>query len=483
MNYRLILKLLGSILLLEALTMFPSLVVSMYYGDGDTAAILLSILITASAGLIPALLARPQQNNLRLKEGFLTVSLAWILLSLFGALPLLLSGLLPSFADALFESVSGLTTTGATVLTRFASAPRGVMFWRAFMHWIGGMGVLVLTLAILPSGVGRASHLMRAESPGPEFSKILPKTGSSAKVLYVIYAAMTALEFLLLLAAGLSPFDAAIHAMSTAGTGGFSNYAASVGELNNIWADVIITVFMVLFSVNFALYYRILTGHLRDALKSEELHWFLAIFLLASIILSLLITPVYGNLLSAIHHGFFQVASVMSTSGFATTDFNLWPQSARMLLVLLMFIGACAGSTAGGLKVVRVALLSKMSLNEVRRTFQPRKVSVVRFEGHGVDKDMLSQISVFFFAYIALILIGAFLLSLGEQFDFETNFTAALTCVSNVGPGLGAVGPMSNFSAYAAPDKLLMCVLMLAGRLEIFPILLLFHPAVWKRGT
>ena len=483
MNVRLIVRLLGAILLLEALTMLPALVIAMVYGEGDAMALLVSMVITAAVALPTQLFFRPEEKNLRAREGFVIVALAWVLLSAFGALPFVFSGVLPNYIDAMFETVSGFTTTGSTVLEVFEGQPHGIMFWRSFTHWIGGMGVLVLTLALLAQIIGRASHLMRAESPGPEFSKILPKTGNTAKALYLIYGALTVLEFVLLMLAGLSPYDAAIHAMGTAGTGGFSNYGASVGGLNNPAVEIIITIFMIIFSVNFALFYRTLTGHLRESLRSEELHWFLAIYAVAAVAITIIILPQYGSLGDALRNGCFQVATIMSTTGYATADFNLWPEAAKMILFLLMFIGACAGSTAGGIKVVRVALLIKQGLREVRHTFQPRRVTVVRFEGRGVEQSMLSQIAVFFFVYIALVLAGSFLLSLFGPYGFETNFTAALTCMSNVGPGFADVGPMGNFAGFTAPGKITLILLMLAGRLEIFPILVLFHPATWKRSN
>ncbi len=481
MNYRLITRILGAILVLEGLTMLPAMGISMLYGDGDAPAFALSFCLAVAAGIPGWAFSRPERRDLRLKEGFLTVALAWVLLSVVGALPYVLSGALPSFMDAFFETVSGLTTTGATIMTDIDSQMRGILFWRSFTHWIGGMGVLVLTLAILPSGIGRASHLMRAESPGPEFSKLLPKTGNSAQVLYIIYAIMTLVEFVLLMLAGLSPYDAAIHAMSTAGTGGFSNKGLSVGAYQSPAVDWIITIFMILFSINFALYYRMLMGHFRDALRSEELHWFLAILVGASLLITVNILPLYEDFGTAIRYGFFHVSSVMSTTGFALDDFNLWPQASKIIIFILMFIGSCAGSTGGGVKVVRIALMVKQSLMSVRRSFQPRRVTVIRFEGHGVDKDMLSQITVFFFTFVALALLGTLVISLQTPYDFETNFTAALTCVSNVGPGFGAVGPMGSFAGYSGLDKFILSVLMLAGRLEIFPILALFHPAIWRK--
>ena len=481
MNIRLIIHLLSSIMLVEGAAMAPSLILALVYQDGDAMAMGLSMLITVLAALPGRLFARPAEKTLRAKEGFLVVALAWIFMSIFGAIPFMISGLLPHFADALFESVSGFTTTGATVLTNFENLPRGVMFWRSFTHWIGGMGVLVLTLALLPQMSGRTSHLVRAESPGPSLSKIVPKLGDSAKILYLMYAVLTIANFLVLLIAGMTPYDAAIHAMGTAGTGGFSNYGASIAAFNSPLIEGIITFFMLLFGVNFALFYRVLTGGWRDALKSEELRWFLGIFAGATVIITILLIPHYGSLGEALRYTGFQVASIMSTTGYATTDFNLWPVATRMLIMILLFTGSCAGSTAGGMKIVRIAVLVKHGIQEIRHTFQPRKVQVVRFEGKGIDQTMLHSITMFAVMYVLVILLGSFAISLDGVHDVETNFTAALTCVSNVGPGLGGVGPAGNFAAYSGFSKFIFSLLMLAGRLELFPILMLFHPAAWRK--
>ncbi len=482
MNKRLIVHLLGAILLIEACAILPSFLIALIYGDGDALALLETVGILAALGLPAWLFVKPMGANLRAREGIAVVALAWILLSAFGALPFVLSGVIPNYVDALFEAVSGFTTTGATVITEFDDLPQGVMFWRSFTHWIGGMGVLVLTLAILPQMTGRTSYLVRAESPGPSLSKIVPKMGNSAKILYLIYGVLTLIEFAALIIAGMNPYDAAIHAMGTAGTGGFSNYGASVGAFQSPAIEMIIMLFMVLFGINFALFYRVLTGDWREAVRSEELHWYLTIFVLSVLFVSLMLIPQYGSFFTALRYGSFQVASIMSTTGFATADFNLWPLAVKALIVVLMFIGSCAGSTAGGLKVVRVALLYKLSRREVCHNFQPRKVQVVRFEGKGVEERQLIQTAAFFFLYLLLIFLGMFLLTLEGRYDIETNLTAALTCVSNVGPGLAGVGPMENFAGYGPFAKLLLSMLMLAGRLELFPILLLFHPSVWRRG-
>ena len=482
MNKRLVLRLLGAILLIEALAMAPALAIALLYGDGDALSLAATGAILVTLGFPAWRFARPREQNLRAREGFLVVALSWVLLSVFGALPFVFSGMIPNYVDAFFEAVSGFTTTGATVLGDFDGLPRGVMFWRSFTHWIGGMGVLVLTLALLPQMTGRSSHLVRAESPGPSLSKIVPKMGDTAKILYLIYGALTLIELAALIIAGMSPYDAAIHAMGTAGTGGFSNYASSIGAFDSAVIDAIITFFMVLFGINFALFYRVLVGGWRDALRSEELHWYLALFAGSTLFVSLMILPQYGTFLNALRYGSFQVATIMSTTGYATADFNLWPQAVKALIVVLMFIGSCAGSTAGGIKVVRVGILCKLGCREVRRTFQPRKVQVVRFEGKGVEENRLTQVSAFFFVYVLLVLAGMFLVSLEGLYDLETNFTAVLTCISNVGPGLGHVGPVENFSGYGPFAKVVLSLLMLAGRLELFPILVLFHPSAWRKG-
>ncbi len=482
MNKRLVIRLLGAILLLEAACMVPSLILALIYGDGDALAFVKTMGIMVVLGLPMRSFAKPEHRDLRAREGFLIVALAWVILSIFGALPFMFGGMIPNFADALFESVSGFTTTGATILRNFDFLPRGLMFWRAFTHWIGGMGVLVLTLALLPQLTGRTSHLVRAESPGPSLSKIVPKMGDSAKILYAIYFVLTVIEFVALIIAGMNPYDAAIHAMSTAGTGGFSNYAASTAAFQSPSIEIILTVFMVLFGINFALFFRLLIGDVKGFFHSEELHWYLGIFVIFSLIIGVLITPLYGNFFTAMRYSFFQASSFMSTTGFTTTDFSKWPAAANILLLILMLIGSCAGSTSGGIKVIRIAMLCKEGKREIRHTFQPRKVQVVRFEDKGVDESMLHQIGTFVFVYIMLIMVGSFLISLDGRYDLQANLTSSLTCVSNVGPALSSMAALDNLSGYSSFSKIVMCLLMLAGRLELFPILAVFHPAIWRKG-
>lgn len=412
MNKRLVAYMQGAVLLIEAACMTPALVIALFQQGGDAWALGATMLILIAIGAPLRFLVRPGERNLRAREGFLTVALAWIALSCFGALPFVFSGMIPNYIDALFESVSGFTTTGATVLENFDNLPQGIMFWRSFTHWIGGMGVLVLTLALVPQLSERTSHLVKAESPGPTLSKIVPKMGDTAKIFYIIYLILTILEFIVLMIAGMNPYDAAIHAMGTAGTGGFSNYAASVGAFASPVIDVTITVFMVMFGINFALYYCAITGNWRGIVKSEELRWYLGIFLTVTAAITMVILPQYGTVGNALRYASFQVASIMSTTGYATADFSLWPVAARMLIFMLMFIGACAGSTAGGMKICRIAMLWKQGVRSVRHTFQPRKVQVVRFEGKGVDDTLLRETASFAFVYVAMVLIGAVLIRL-----------------------------------------------------------------------
>ncbi len=482
MNRKLVIRMLGTILLIESAAMLPSLVISLCTGGSDAMALLLPILITAAIGLPMRFLAKPANMNLRAREGFVIVTLSWIAMSVFGALPFMFSGFLPNFFDAVFEAVSGFTTTGATVVTDFDHLPVGVTFWRSFTHWIGGMGVLVLTLALIPRMTGRTSYLVKAESPGPSLSKVAPKLTDSSKILYIIYTALTLLMFIILLLCGVTPYDAAIHALGTAGTGGFSNYAASVGAFNSPAVEIVETIFMTIFGTNLALYYFVFTGRWRVFLKSEELHWYLGINLVSSLFIAGCILPTAdysGDVFKAVRHAFFKVATITSTSGYVVTDFTVWPVAAQSLLFVLMFVGSCVGSTAGGIKTMRIVLLLKQGIRAINRTFSPRKVSVVRFEGRGIDEKMLHEVCVFAFVYMALFLIGGFVVSLEGKFDVITSFSASLTCISNVGPGFGGV--TNNFAGYGPFAKSVFCMLMLAGRLELFPILAIFHPDVWRK--
>ncbi len=483
MNRRLIIRVLGAILLVEAAAMLPALLVSLVYNDGDTAVLGLSVLIVSFIGTLMMMLPPPLAgSHLRLKEGFIITALGWILMSLCGALPFFISGIYARFEDAFFEAVSGFTTTGASVLTQFEGFPHGIMLWRATTHWVGGMGVLVLTLALLPKLTGRTAHLVKAESPGPSLSKLVPQTGKTAKILYSLYIGLTLLEFISLLFCGLSPYDAVIHTFGTAGTGGFSNFGDSVRHFDSVAVDTVISIFMFLFGCNFALYYKLLFGEgFRAFIRDEEFRWYLCIGVTFILLITLFNLPVYGNFFTSLRYGSFQVLSVMSTTGFVTADFNLWPVASQMLLIITMFIGACAGSTAGGMKVIRINLIAKMSRRNIQMTGNPKRMDVIRLDGKAVDDNILSQVAQFALMYVALILLGAFLISLEGRFDMISNLSAALTCVSNVGPGLGAVGPTENFASYGIWGKLILSFLMLFGRLELLPMFILFTRSAWRK--
>ena len=478
MNWALIAKVLGKLVLLEAALLAPSLGISLGCRENDLMAFGYTILITAAIGL-PLALIRPRSQDVRGREGLFIVSAAWVALSLLGALPFVLSGYIPFYIDAVFETVSGFTTTGASILSAVEGLPHGLLFWRSFTHWVGGMGVLILTLAVLPRLSGRGSSLARAESPGPTFSKVLPKMRDTARVMYGIYTVMTVVQLGLLLLTGLPFFDALIHTLGTAGTGGFSSRNLSVGAYNNPWAEGIITVFMLLFGMNFAVYIRLLRGEGLKSFKSDEVraYWLLAI--LSMVLIALELLPQYRSFWSALRYSSFQVSSIMSTTGYATTNFALWPHFSHILLMLLMLIGACAGSTAGGIKVSRIVILGKATGQEIGHAASPHKVRPLLMDGKPLGNETLHSVLVFFFIYMAFLLVGT-LAAATDGHDFVTCFSAAASCLSNIGPGMNLVGPMGNFGIFSPHVKVLLTLLMLLGRLEFIPMLVLFLPGTWK---
>ena len=480
MNKRLTFKLIGKVLLVEAALMLVPLAVSLILGGGDAMSMLISMLVTAVVGGGMALI--PSQNdNLRAREGFAVVSFSWLLVSFFGALPFWIHGCIPSLLDAFFETVSGFTTTGATILTDVESLPKGLLFWRSFTHWVGGMGVLVLSLALLPKMGTRSIYLMRAESPGPSVDKLVPRVGNNAKILYQLYVWLSVLMLIALLCTGMNLYDALIHVFGAAGTGGFSNYNASVGAFNSAAVEIIIGVFMALFGVNFSMYYYMLRRNWRVCASNSELRTYVGLVLGASVLIALNIMPQYGGkFFTSLRYSFFQVSSVMTTTGYATADFDVWPQFSRTLLVGLMLVGACAGSTGGGIKVIRVQLLAKGMIREIRRTIHPRSVNTVRLDGRTVDDGMISGVLSFFFAYMSVLVAATLIISL-DGFSFETNLTAVIATLSNIGPGLGMVGPTGNFSAFSDLSKVVLSLCMLIGRLEIFPMLMLLAPSAWRK--
>ncbi len=488
MNYRMIFYMIGRLLQLESVLLLLPAAVCLIYGDGGLAAMLISAAVAAAVGTAMTLLRRPKNQTIYAKEGFVIVALSWLLLSAVGALPFVISGALPSFVDAFFETVSGFTTTGATVATTLRpmgealGMSHGVLFWRSFTHWIGGMGVLVLMMALVPTGSGRTIHVMRAEVPGPIVGKLVPRLRDTAKILYLIYLAMTVAEILCLCVAGMPLFDSMVHTFGSAGTGGFGIYSTSIGEYNAA-CQWIITVFMWLFGVNFNVYYLLLIRNFRSALGSRELWVYGGITLatVAGVTLSVMPLDAYATVEETVRHAAFQVSSIITTTGYATTDFNLWPMFAKCVLVLLMFIGACAGSTGGGLKVSRVMLVGKSVGRELKRLIHPRSVGVIRLEGKRVEESVVQSATAYVALYFLLFGASFLLLCLEPAFDLESNFTAVAACINNVGPGLGAVGPNGSYADYSALSKIVLSFAMLLGRLEIYPLVLTLLPGTWTK--
>lgn len=471
----------GQIIKLEAVLLVLPLAVSIIYRERCALSFLITALASLFVGFAVTLISKPGNRLIYAKEGFVIVALAWLALSAIGAVPFVLSGEVRSYADAFFETVSGFTTTGASVLTDIEGMSHGLLFWRSFTHWVGGMGVLVFITAIIPSVCDRSIHILRAEMPGPVMGKLVPKLKQTAKILYLIYIVMTVLEMILLLCGGMSLFDSALHSFATAGTGGFGIKGDSIASYSP-YLQWVIAVFMFLFGINFNIYYLLLVRRFRSVLKSTETWCYIAICLISVSIITGNIYSIYGNLPDSVRASAFQVASLVTTTGFSTADFNLWPGLSKGILLILMFIGGCAGSTAGGLKVSRVVMMIKIIRREFMKMIHPRSVSAVRIEGKKVDDTTLNGVNVYFALYM-VIYFAVFLLLCLEPFDFETNFTAVAACYNNIGPGFGAVGPMGSFSGYSAFSKIVLSATMLLGRLEIYPLLFALIPSTWtKKG-
>lgn len=483
MNGKMILYMLGKIAQLEAVIMLPSLICSVIYKEDKVViAFAVTILLCLGIGLMFSIIGKPRDKVIFAKEGFVIVALTWIIMSALGALPFVISGEIPEFVDAFFEIVSGFTTTGASILTNVEALSKGLLFWRSFTHWVGGVGVLVLVMAILVSDSGRTMHILRAEMPGPTVGKLLPRVKNTAKTLYLIYIFLSALQVAFLLFGGMSLYESLIHMFGTAGTGGFGIKADSIAGYSP-YLQWVITIFMIIFGVNFNLYYFILAKRFKPVLKSEELWVYLSIFFVSS---SVITVNIFNNLKGmtsvseSIRHAAFQTASIMTTTGYATTDFNLWPTLSKTILLLLMFIGACAGSTAGGLKVSRVIMIFKSIKANLKHALHSRSVETVKFEGKTLDRETVSGVNgylcIYVFCFAVIVIILGF-----DVFDFETNFSAAAACFNNIGPGLGFVGPTGNYAEYSVLSKLTLSAAMLLGRLEIFPMLLLFSPRIWVK--
>ena len=480
MNGRMIARILGAVLLLLAVFLLLPLIVGLIYGE-NVRGFALTIALSAALGLGLLLFLKPKSAEIYAREGFAAVGLVWITLGLVGALPLVLSGDIPHYIDAVFEVTSGFTTTGASVVPDVEALSRAGQFWRIFTHWLGGMGVLVFVMAVMPLGGDRSMHIMRAEVPGPTVGKLVPRARKTAMILYLIYLGLTLAETVLLLFGGMSFYDALLHSFASAGTGGFSTRAASVGAFDSAYIETVIGFFLLLFGTNFNLYYLVLVGRVKDALKSEELHWLWGIVACSVAAVAIGIRPIYGSMATSLRHAFFNVTTIISTTGFGTEDYTKWPGYIQTLLVVLMFIGGCAGSTGGGLKISRVILLVKTAVSDVKKMVRPRSVNRVTLDGQRVSRETTSAVYTYF-ALFMLILLGCTFLVSFDGYDFATNFTAALSCMSNIGPGLSLIGPKGSFVIFSDFSKVVMSLTMLCGRLEIYAILILFLPSTWRKN-
>ena len=477
MNRRMVLYTVGTVVKIEALLMLLPAACALYYKESCLGSILISAAICLAAGFAFTLTARPGNKVIYAREGFITVALAWITLSAFGALPFFISGEIPSYIDAFFETVSGFTTTGSSILTDVEAMSRGLLFWRSFTHWIGGMGVLVFIMAIIPSLSDRNMHLLRAEVPGPIVGKLVPRMRHTTRILYIIYLALTLIEVVFLLLGKMPFFEAVVHAFGTAGTGGFGIRADSVGGYSP-YIQWVITIFMLLFGVNFNLYYLLLLRKIKPVFKSGELWFYIGLVAASAIMITLNVAPLFDNLSDAIRHSSFQVASIITTTGYSTIDYNNWPGFTKILIFSLTFVGGCAGSTAGGFKLTRIIILLKNVKRELKKQLHPRSVNALKFEGKRLEEKTVNSVGTYLAVY-AFFIFGTLLLIAFEPFDFETNLTAAVTCFNNVGPGFNAVGPAGSFAGYSDYAKIILSFSMLFGRLEVYPLIIAFSPSTW----
>ena len=484
MNFKLIGRIVSYILLIEAVFMVPAEFVALCYREYPAAsALAITVAIILAAGGLLFWVTRGTTSRFHAKDGLVCVGAGWIVLSVLGALPFVISGEIPNYIDALFETVSGFTTTGASILTNVEAMPHGLLYWRSFTHWLGGMGVLVFMLAIVPlSGRnnGFTLHLLRAESPGPNVGKIVPRMRETAKILYIIYIVLTVLDVLFLLAGGMPAFDAVCTAFGTAGTGGFGTRNDSMASYSP-YIQGVCTVFMLLFGVNFTCYYLLLRREWKEVVKDEELRWYLLIILASIVLITLNVRDSFDSIFSAGHHVAFTVTSIITTTGFATKDFNLWPSFSKAVILFLMFVGASAGSTGGGIKVSRVLLLFKGLRRNIHQVLHPQRMQTIRVNGQNMNEQIMANTNAYLSAYVVILILSVLLVSLDSGFSFESNFSAVMCTFNNIGPGLDQVGPASNFHAYSVLSKLVLIGDMLLGRLEIFPILVLFSRSTWKK--
>ena len=481
MNYKMMGRFLSQILFVEAFFMIPAGLISLGYREYTAAkAFAFTVALIFAIAWACHRLCKGAPSAFRAKEGLVCVGISWIVLSILGCLPFYLSREIPSYVDALFEIVSGFTTTGASIVPEVEKLTHGILYWRSFSHWLGGMGVLVFLLAFTgQKGQGFTMHLLRAESPGPSVGKLVPKMRKTAGILYLLYIALTVLNFLFLIVGDMPVFDAVCTAMGTAGTGGFGIKNDSMASYSPYLQNVT-TVFMALFGINFSCYYLILLGQIRSVFRDEEVRLYLGLILGSIVLITINLGSYYDSLGETIRHAAFQVSSIITTTGFATTDFDLWPAFSKSILMVLMLIGACAGSTGGGLKVARLLLLMKGLRRNISQVLSPRRVDVIRNNGRAVDERILANTNAYFAVYVIIIFVSFMVISL-DNFSTGTNITAVFACFNNIGPGLEAVGPTCNFSAFSVTSKIVLILNMLAGRLEIFPILVLFSPNIWRR--
>ena len=486
MNWKAVVKTLGKIFLAEAATLILPIIFASAYGEDTYWGFLLPMIILLVLG-IPTIFLRADGDERKIyaKEGFTIVAFAWIALAAIGAIPFVVTKAIPHYVDAIFETISGFTTTGASVLSDVESLPKSVLFWRSFTNWIGGMGVLVFVLAVLPRESSGIIHAFRAEATGPNVGKLTSKMGRTARILYTIYFALTLIEMGLLMAGNVPFFDAITTAIANAGTGGFSVRNQSIGSYGSLYVEIVITVFMFLFSVNFNLYYLILTGQVLKALKSEEAISFVAMVIIAMFAIALNIyysaATAITNFGTALRYSSFQVLTVASTTGFSSIDYDSWPTLSKSILLFLMMTGGMAGSTAGGIKMSRFLILIKSTAADIRRMVHPREIVTVKFEGDAVQQETINNVRIYFVTWVAILIFAGLLISIEAYGDFLTNFSASLSCISNIGPGFNAVGPACNFAGYSYFSKIILSIEMLFGRLEIFPLLVLFTPATYNK--
>ncbi len=481
MNYKMVLKTVGRLLWAEAVLLFIPMFVSLYYKENLFHIYLIVIGLLLLTGTLMNL-PKPEKRTVYAREGFVIVSLSWILVSFFGALPFVFSGEIPSIIDAMFEVVSGFTTTGATILADVERISKSLLFWRSFTHWLGGMGIIVFVLAFLPQKDMQSMHIMRAEVPGPSVGKLVSKTAVTARILYIIYTVLTVAQIIALVCCDMPLFDSVTTAFSTAGTGGFSIKNASIAAYDSLSIEIVTTIFLIIFGINFNIYYLILIKQFKRAFKSEELWSYLGIIAASTIAITLNITSVVGSVGTALRQASFQVASIITTAGFATADFSTWPTFSQFIIVLLMLCGACAGSTGGGLKVGRIIILVKTAIRELRRAINPRRIKSIKLDGAIVEKDIITTASIYFVIYMFILGFSTMLLTF-DNIDMTAATTSVISCMNNVGPGLSSTAMISHFADFTDFSKIVLTLDMLIGRLEIFPMMILFLPSTWKKSA